>query len=99
MVQQQHLQSRIFQNDFVLNNLQSVAICSALAKNVKFDEVMQRIFGGFEADTHDTILNHNVRSSYLAGGICLLYAKNEKVRDFLMEDEICFSSMGFAIDC
>lgn len=56
-----------------------MAICSALSKNVEFSDLEQRLFGNFEEDINDVILNHNVRSSYLAAGICILYAKDDRV--------------------
>jgi hypothetical protein len=73
------VQQRSICEDFVLSNLQSVAICSALSKNMEYSELKKRIFGGFGDQTEDIVLNHNVRSSYLAAGICVLYAKNDRV--------------------
>ena len=65
--------------DFVLKNLQGVAICSAFDKNVEYDEVERRLLGEFADKIPHTVLNHNVRSSYLAVGMCVLYAKHDKV--------------------
>jgi hypothetical protein len=73
------VQQRFANEDFVLTNLQSIAICSALSKNVEWSDVEQRIFGGFSNDKDDIVLNHNTRASYLAAGICVLYAKDDRV--------------------
>ena len=68
-------------DDFVLKNLQGVAICSALSKNVEYEEVEQRLLGEFADKIAHTVLNHNVRSSYIAVGMCVLYAKHDKVSE------------------
>lgn len=65
--------------DFVLKNLQGVAICSALEKNVKYEEIERRLLGEFAAKIPHTVLNHNVRSAYLAVGMCVLYTEHKEV--------------------
>lgn len=72
----------------MLSNLQSVAICSALSKNMEWSDVEKRLFGGLNEDIEDIVLNHNTRSSYLAAGICVLYSRDDRVS--LCLNMLCF---------
>ncbi|CAD5222232.1 unnamed protein product [Bursaphelenchus xylophilus] len=64
--------------DFVLSNLQGLAICSALAKDLDYDKLESRLFGRIPGDVNELILGHNVRSTYFAAGICILHAPHNK---------------------
>ncbi|KAI6240099.1 1-phosphatidylinositol 4-kinase [Aphelenchoides fujianensis] len=75
------VQKVVVQNDFVLTNLQGVAICSALSKDLEYDEVERRILGDFADKIPHTVLNHNVRAAYLAAGVCILHAKHDRFNE------------------
>ncbi|KAI6188459.1 1-phosphatidylinositol 4-kinase [Aphelenchoides besseyi] len=75
------VQKIVHRDDFVLNNLQGVAICSALSKDVEYEDVERRLLGDFADKIPHTILNHNVRSAYLAAGICILHAKHDRFNE------------------
>lgn len=72
-------QQMVLGEDFVLSNLQGLAICSAMAKDVEFTELEERLFGGMSENIMKTTLGHNVRSSYIAAGVCILYSTHNRV--------------------
>ncbi|CAD5216891.1 unnamed protein product [Bursaphelenchus okinawaensis] len=71
--------------DFVLSNLQGLAICSALAKDLDYEKLESRLFGRITEDASELILGHNVRSTFFAAGICILYAPHNKFDEPLCE--------------